>query len=148
DLLGAHRFPLMTSLELPQYRDWLEQRRRLARPGSYFWTWVQTHLQDWVLNVAYPGADRGHFDGPVGPQAAQIRVPTYLALSAGCRGLGFWSDRFLADSHQGRDRLLTLALLNQELAMLEPLLLGVTETPVWLSWPNVSAPEVQAAVIR
>ena len=36
-----------------------------------------------------------------------------------------WSDRFLADSHQGTDRLLELALLNQELRMLEPLLLDV-----------------------
>src|SRR5205085_1343748 len=98
----------MTSLELPQYRDWLEQRRRLARPGTFFWTWVQTHLQDWFLNLAYPDADHGHFDEPIGPQGEQVRLLTYLALSAGCRGLGFWSDRFLADSHQGRDRLLTL----------------------------------------
>jgi hypothetical protein len=145
DLLAAHRFPLMTSLELPQYRDWLEQRRRLARPGTFYWTWVQNHLQDWFVNLAYPDADRGRFDEPIGPQAEQVRLLTYLALSAGCRGLGFWSDRFLADSHQGRDRLLTLALLNQELTLLEPLLLGMVEAPVWI---DTSIPEVKAAVVR
>ena len=106
DLLASHRFPLNTSLELPQYRDWLNSRRQLDRFGSFFWTWVQTHLQDWFLNIAYPEADRTHFDEPIGPQAEQIRLLTYLALSSGCKGLGFWSDRFLADSHQGQDRLL------------------------------------------
>ena len=60
-------------------------------------------------------ASHNKFDEPIGPQPEQIRLLTYLALAAGCKGLGFWSDRFLADSHQGRDRLLALALLNQEL---------------------------------
>src|SRR5438876_664066 len=69
---------------------------------------------------------------------------TYIALSAGYRGLGFWSDRFLADSHQGRDRLLTLALLNQELLLLEPLLVSAKE-PLWR---NTSIPEVKAAIFH
>jgi hypothetical protein len=145
DLLSAHRFPLMTSLELPQYRDWLNSRRQLDKYGSYFWTWVQTHLQDWFVAAAYPEVDNAKFEEPIGPQAEQIRLLTYLALSAGCKGLGFWSDRFLADSHQGRDRLLTLALLNQELQMLEPLVLGVVDTPVWI---DTSVPDVKAAVLR
>ncbi|MFO0808043.1 MAG: hypothetical protein U0746_05430 [Gemmataceae bacterium] len=144
DLLAAHRFPLMTSLELPQYRDWLTQRRLLARPGTFFWTWVQTHMQDWFLRVAYDGG-QGPFEEPVGPQAEQIRLMTYLALSAGCKGLGFWSDRFLADSHQGRDRLLALALLNQELTMLEPLLLSAFDAPIWI---DTSIPDVKAAILR
>ena len=28
DLVGVHRWPLLTGLELTQYRDWLDQRRR------------------------------------------------------------------------------------------------------------------------
>src|SRR5262249_25166207 len=43
---------------------------------------------------------------------------------------------------------LTLALLNQELTLLEPLLLGAVESPVWVEGPNVSVPEVKVAVIR
>jgi hypothetical protein len=163
NLLGVHRWPLMTTLELPRYREWLNQRRLLANPDTYLWTWVQTHLPDWyadlVYNTAEKGSDslnsrgqtpfpqsaKGGFTEPVGPQPEQIRLVTYTALAAGCKGLGFWSDRFLADSHQGRDRLQLLALLNQELEMLEPLLVTVDNAPVWI---DTSVPEVKAAVLR
>jgi len=144
DLMGAHRWPLMTSLELPQYYQWLTQRRRLARSGTFMWTWVQTHLPDWYTTLVYDHPSSTGFDEPVGPQPEQIRLLTYIALAAGCRGLGFWSDQFLADSHQGRDRLLTLALLNMELKMLEPLLVRA-ETPTWIDTSNA---EVKAAVFR
>jgi hypothetical protein len=154
DLVGAHRWPLMTSLELPQYREWLNQRRLLAQPRSTFqWTWVQTHLPDWYTTLVYDRRSdatgkpmtASDFNEPIGPEPEQIRLLTYMALSAGCQGIGFWSDRFLADSHQGRDRLLALALLNQELQMLEPLLLTVIEQPTWI---DTSIGEVKAAVLR
>ena len=156
DLLGVHRWPLMTSLELTQYRDWLNQRRQLAQPGTFFWTWVQTHTPEWYGQVAgeqAPGGDRLTSARAAGsipaapdlpaPQPEQIRLLTYTALAAGCRGLGFWTDQFTADV-QGRDRLLQLAILNQELQMLEPLLV-TAETPQWI---DTSMPEVKAAVMR
>ncbi len=143
-LLGVHRWPLMTGLELPKYREWLNQRRLLARPGAFMWTWVQTHLPDWYTTLVYDRPAAAGFDEPIGPQPEQIHLLTYTAIAAGCRGLGFWSDRFLADSHQGRDRLLALALVNQELKMLEPLL-ATAEEP---SWIDTSLPEVKAAVLR
>ena len=34
-MLGAHRWPLLTGMELTAYRDWLTQRRQLAQPGSF-----------------------------------------------------------------------------------------------------------------
>src|SRR5262249_47539503 len=102
------------------------------------------HLPEWYTTLVYEHDDSKGFDEPVGPQPEQIRLLTYLALAAGCRGLGFWSDRFLADSHQGRDRLHTLALLNQELQMLEPLL-GTAGAARWI---GANLPEVQAAVMR
>lgn len=144
DLVGAHRWPLMTAMELPEYRLWLEQRRRLAPPKTFFWTWVQTHLPDWYTNLIYGNPCASGFHEPVGPQPEQIRLLTYSALAAGCRGLAFWSDRFLADSHQGRDRLLELALINQELQMLDPLL-TTAGTPRWI---GTSVSEVRAAVMR
>jgi hypothetical protein len=143
-LLSVHRFPLNTSLELPQFRTWLSQRLYLARPGTFLWTWVQTHLPDWYTNLIYGRSAAAGFSEPIGPQPEQIRLLTYTALAAGCRGLGFWSDRFLADSHQGRDRLLELALLNQELQMLEPLL-TTADTPEWI---DTSIPDVKAAVMH
>jgi hypothetical protein len=142
-MLGAHRWPLLTGMELTAYRDWLTQRRQLAQPGAYCWTWVQTHVPDWFLTTAYD-REGGGFTEPLGPQAEQIRLMAYAAVGSGYRGLGFWSDRFLADSHTGRDRLLALALLNQELEMLEPILVEGRE-PTWI---DTSRPEVKAAVIR
>lgn len=146
-LLGAHRWPLMTAMELPQYRDWLNQRRLLARPGTFMWTWIQTHLPDWYTSLVYDqtGGRETGFTEPIGPQPEQIRLLAYLAISAGSQGLGFWSDQYLADSHQGRDRLLALALLNQEMQMLEPLLLSIVEPPTWI---DTNRAEVKAAVLR
>ncbi|HZT82133.1 MAG TPA: hypothetical protein VFA26_18040 [Gemmataceae bacterium] len=143
-LLGVHRWPLMTGLELNDYRDWLNQRRLLAPPDTFLWTWVQTHLPDWYTALVYDQPASKKFGEPIGPQPEQIRLLTYTALSAGCRGLGFWSDRFLADSHQGRDRLLAMALLNQELYMLEPLLVAAHT----FSWIDTGLPQVKAAVLR
>lgn len=143
-MLGVHRWPLMTSLELPQYRDWLTQRRQLAQPGTYSWTWIQTHMPEWYSNLVYDKPSAVGFNEPIGPQPEQIRLLTYTALASGVHGLGFWSDRFLADSHAGRDRLLQMALLNMELQMLEPLL-TTSQPPTWIS---TSTKEVQAAVMR
>lgn len=145
-LVGAHRWPLLTGLELTAYRNWLMGRRKLAQPGSFCWTWVQTHLPDWFLEVAYGkgGPTGGPGGEPLGPQAEQIRLLAYTALGSGYHGLGFWSDRFLSDAYTGRDRLLALALLNQELELLEPLLVAGDE-PRWIDTSNVN---IKAAVIR
>ena len=144
-LIGTHRYPLWTSLNFSQYRDWLSQRGRLSKTNSLHWTWIQTHIPDWQTRVIYGKHNSEAFKEPIGPQPEQIRILTYLGLAAGCRGLAFSSDRFLADSHQGRDRLLMLALLNQEIIMLEPLLLSLRETPYWI---ETSDKNVKAAILR
>ncbi len=141
-LMGTHRWPLLTSLELPAYREWLDTRRRLAS-DAYCWTWVQTHLPDWFVRLR--DLDKDSFAEPIGPLPEQIRLLTYTAIAAGYRGLAFWSDRYLADSHQGKDRLLAMALLNQEIQLLERLLLNSEKEPGWV---GTSRPEVQAAVFR
>jgi hypothetical protein len=145
-LIGVHRWPLLTGLELTSYRNWLLARRRLAQPGTFCWTWVQTHLPDWFLQTAYgkDGPGTGADAHPLGPQAEQVRLLAYTAIGCGYRGLGFWSDRFLSDVYTGRDRLLGLALLNQELELLEPLLVS-GEEPKWI---DTSVKEIKAAVIR
>jgi len=143
-MLGMHRWPLYTGMEFTQYRDWLMLRRQFASPGTYTWTWIQTHLPDWYVKTAYrrePGAD---FQEPVGPTPEQVRLMTYIAIGSGMRGIGYWSDKFLADSHSGRDRLLALALLNLEISLLEPLLV-TGEEPRWV---DTSHPQVKAAVLR
>ena len=143
-MLGVHRWPLMTGLELTQYHRWLTQRHQLAQPGTFTWTWVQTHLPDWFTNLVYEKPGAVGFNEPVGPQPEQIRLLAYTAAAAGCRGLGFWSDRFLADSHAGHDRLLQMALLNLEFQLLEPMLVSA-QAPLWAA---TSIPQVRAAVMR
>src|SRR5262245_16483652 len=147
DLIGVHRWPLMTGMELGKYREWLTQRRLLARPGTFMYTWIQTHLPDWYTHLVYDQPPSAGFQEPIGPQPEQIRLLTYGAIASGCRGIAYWSDRFLADSHQGRDRLLTLAMLNQELEMLEPLLV-TADTPRWINTNNQEVKDVKAAVMR
>jgi hypothetical protein len=143
-MIGAHRWPLMTSMELLAYRDWLSQRRLLIGRDAFCWTWIQTHLPDWFMTVAYDRTADGAFTEPIGPHAEQIRLMTFLAIGSGYRGVAYWSDRFLADSHTGRDRLLALALLNHQLKLLEPILVDAEE-PEWI---DTSDPNVKAAVVR
>jgi hypothetical protein len=145
DAIGAHRWPLFTSLSLPQYRDWLAQRRALTGPGKLNWTWVQTHLPEWYIKLNTGLSQCDHFDDPIGPHPEQIRTLTYLAVAAGYRGLGFWSDRFLAESHHGQDRLLEIFQLNAELELLEPVLMKAIEPATWIATDH---PSVFAAVIR
>jgi hypothetical protein len=154
-MIGTHRWPLLTTFELIAYRQWLMQRRALLPADAFCWTWIQTHWPDWFLNTAYERSSNGRFTEPVGPQPEQIRLLCYTALGCGYRGLGFWSDRFLADSHTGRDRLLALALLNQEFRLLEPLLVSVNREPQWIpsylatppGFPDSINPAVMAAVL-
>lgn len=144
NMTGVHRWPLMSTLELPKYREWLELRRNLANPDAYVWTWIQNHVPDWYTRILYDRTGDADFKEPVGPQPEHVQLLAYTALSAGVRGFGIWSDRWLADSHQGRDRLLMCALLNQELEMIEPLIVTAGD-PQWIS---TSSPEVRAAVMQ
>ncbi len=144
-LIGAHRDPLFTSMEPTKYSEWLRQRRNLASLSQFHWTWIQTHMPDWQLRLLYDKSSNDKFTEPVGPQPEQIRMLTYTALGNGCNGIGFWSDRFLADATLGRARLMELALLNQEMEMLEPLMLKMASAPNWIETSN---PNVRAAVIK
>ncbi|MCZ2343099.1 MAG: hypothetical protein LC104_15105 [Bacteroidales bacterium] len=143
--VGTHRWPLFTSLELSRYKDWLTQRKALTSPRNMSWTWVQTHVPEWYVSLNTGKAEVAQFDEPIGPHPEQIRILTYLSLAAGSRGLGYWSDRFLANSHFGRDRLLEIALLNTEIEMLKPVLFSASDPA---KWQGTSNPNVQAAVIR
>lgn len=145
DMVGTARFPLMTSMSLGDYQRWLSQRKSLAVPGTFFWSWVQTHAPAEVVRLAY-GHDLSEraFDLPVGPQPEQIKLATYASIAAGARGVVFTSDRWVGESAKGRARMLQLALLNTELTLIEPFvadgqLVAIQET---------SHPDIEAAVFR
>jgi len=144
EMLGTHRWPLFTGLELSAYRDWLAQRGRLAEPGVYLWTWIQTHMPRWYSNIVYDGQELPAEGEPFGPQPEQVRLLAFTAVAAGYRGVGFWADGVMAKPEDARDRLLSMALLNHELALLEPMLATAQDT-IWLP---TKQPDVKAAVVR
>jgi hypothetical protein len=131
------------------YGDWLEQRKKLTPGRSTYCTWVQHHLPDWyaagVVNRAGGVNPDDGFPDPIGPHPEQIRLLAYIGVACGCRGLGFWSDRYLADSHHGRDRLQQMALLNTELHMLSPVITAAEQEIVWL---DTGHPYVKAALLK
>ena len=123
----------------------MNQRKILAAGSRFMWTWIQTHVPEWQTQLLYGKSTTAGFTEPIGPQPEQIRLLTYLALASGCKGLGFWSDRFLSDALRGKDRWLQLALLNQELDMLAPLLQNLSGD---VRWESSSIPQVKVAVLR
>ena len=123
DVVGAHRWPLFTSLDMGKYRDWLDPAAHADRHQPRHVLDVGAEPPAGLVRRERPGAEADDpFTDPIGPHPEQVRVMAYIALAVGCRGLGFWSDRFLADSHHGRDRLQGMALLNSEIDMLSPVL--------------------------
>jgi hypothetical protein len=107
-MLGVSRHILQTGFSFLQYRDWLIQKRKIARPGCFAWTWVQTEA----------AAGAGTY---VVVEPEQIRLQVYAALSAGCRGIGYWKTTRLDGDRPGRaERRIAISLLNRELDLLAP----------------------------
>lgn len=144
DMIGVRRDPLFTSLELSAYRKWLVERKNIGRPGSLFWTWVQTDVPEGHARLIF-GPSAGHGGKfPLGPQPEQIKLLAVQNLAAGYRGIVYTSDQSLAESSLGRDRLLQIALFNLELSLIEPFLSG-GKPPMIRSSSN---PRVDVAIFR
>ncbi|HQR05793.1 MAG TPA: hypothetical protein PLN21_03170 [Gemmatales bacterium] len=143
EMIGVHRWPLLTTLNPTDYRDWLVSRTRLAQPDAFFWTWVQTHVPEGT-RVMVHGVEKSKTSSDLGPNPGQIRLMSYLALSAGYRGLGFWADDTLNDEKLGKARKLELALLNLQFSLLEPYLATIQD----VQWIKTTDPRIHAAILR
>ncbi len=118
DLLSAYRFPLSSSLEMTDYGTWLRERPRLARPGTPFWTVIQTQPSA-SLREQWNTLAGGQISAGLDPDA--IRMLVYTTIGAGVRGLEFGSHSPLtATDTESKLRALTLAQLNIELELVEP----------------------------
>jgi len=121
-MLGVHRPVVNTSFTPKNYRDWLAERRNLARPGTYLWTWIQTEPPKSVNDAR--AAAGWH---PVVVEPEQLELQVMAALAAGYRGIAYWTNSSLDDDRPGaRERKLMIALLNMRLELLEPLLATAT----------------------
>jgi hypothetical protein len=121
-MMGVSRHMLHTSFSFGQYRDWLIQKRDLAQPGTFLWTWIQTEPAA-IHSEQRQAAGRT----PAVVEPEQIRSQVYAALSAGYRGVGFWKRTALDAKTEGaEERRLAITQLNLELELLTPLLASGT----------------------
>ena len=114
DGVGLTRHPLQTEFELQEYRRFLSQKSQKLRPGTFVTTWIQTEVDP----SNYPA-------GPNGPvpvvEPEQIRQLTWSAICAGMKGIGFWKRTgFDIDAPGAREREMAIAIVNQEISLLEP----------------------------
>jgi hypothetical protein len=117
-MVGVHRAAVHTSFSPKNYRDWLAERRNLAQPGSYMWTWIQTEAPRSVNESRI--AAGWH---PLVVEPEQLESQVMSALAAGYRGVAYWTNTPLDDDRPGsRERKLMIALLNMKLELLEPLI--------------------------
>lgn len=143
DALLAGRPACFAELELPAYAAWLRSRPLLARPGTPLWVTVQTQpdallFQQWQT----AGASADYLDC-VPPE--QIRLLTYLSLTAGARALLFHSRSSLAQEDPAtQQRRLALELMNRELEWIEPFLAGGQ----FLTLVSSNVPEVVGALFH
>jgi hypothetical protein len=118
DGIGLTRHPLQTAFSLHDYRQFLTQKRRLLRPGTFVTTWVQTE----------PEPNGNALPNPLPViEPELIRQLAWTGLSAGARGIGYWKRTSFDDKFIGaKERELAIAITNQEISLLEPWLASWT----------------------
>lgn len=142
DILVCERGPLGTSLELSDYGTWLRERPRLARPGTPFWTAIQTHWSpELVTQLEQFTGGRARwpvdFDG--------LRLLVFTALGAGARGLCFASPtRLDGDDPLAAGRALALERINLELQLVERWAASAS----YVTSVTANLPEIAAAVLE
>ncbi|MCI0492759.1 MAG: hypothetical protein L0Z07_07465, partial [Planctomycetes bacterium] len=115
--------PLCLRMSGIEFDEWLAERRRLAQPGTPFWAAIPTQLGKTASAqaAALLGEPR------LQPIADEQRVDSLVQIAAtrGCRGFVFESDSSLSESDGAtRRRAALLELVNNQLLLLEPWLVG------------------------
>jgi hypothetical protein len=124
DILLHCRQPLGTSFELSHFGPWLDQLNQLARPGTPFWSCIQTEVAPEIqMQVEALTGVEGPM--PARVQAEQVRQLALAAVAAGARGLWFRSTSSLDRSDpETQWRRWVLEWINAELALIEPWAMG------------------------
>jgi|GEM_PF-1070888 len=102
---------------------YLKQRRTLTatnNPNGLFFAWLPATAPAEIKSSIW-GLDTPPAWGVPRIQPEQLRLFTYLALSAGFRGIGFRGDADLT-TEEGRPLLIEMALLNEEIDLCESIL--------------------------
>ena len=118
DLIGIGRHVIGRSDSFGELRNLLFRRRRSGGQLTFPWTWIQiepsSSQQSWrdamKLEQTY-----------VEPE--QIQHQVYAAISAGCKGIGFWKTAALqTDNPRDQETAIAIELACLEIELLEPFL--------------------------
>ncbi len=137
-------------LEILQYltqRKWLTARSNLS---SLFFAWIEATAPEPAARAIWGDDSRPTHGGPsVLPE--QIRMQTYLALSAGYRGVGYLADADLTRP-AGRINLIEMSFLNLEIDLVESILARneeqITQFPVFDPDPPILPTNPSTTVTR
>lgn len=146
-LMGLSRPVLNSSLSYLDYRDWLLERQRLSRPGTFAWTWIQTAPVSEIVK-----SRSSMVQTPVNIHYEQMRLQVFSALASGCRSIGYWTTRSLEDDAPGGlERRLSIKQLNLELLLLGDLLATGElqgQLPVKSKTPLKPGDRIEAAIFK
>ena len=118
DLIGIGRHVIGRSDSFGELRNLLFRRRRAGGQLAFPWTWIQIEpsstQQTWrsAMKLEQPYVE---------PE--QIQHQVYAALSAGCKGIGFWKTAPLQpDNPRDQETAIAIELACLEIELLEPFL--------------------------
>lgn len=134
DIVLVGRNPVNSTLGYAMYGHWLQKIKNIVRDGRPIWTAIPTQHDaklsaQWRQTLqhisGHPRQERDIFEIsreiPDALPVEQLRLMTYVALGAGIRGILFESrGRLDAADQDTVYRAKMLALLNAELALIEP----------------------------
>ncbi len=129
DLIGVRPFGVGSTQEPNEQSIYLSQRRDLTaieNGDALYVAWIEM-APDRALGRAIWGVERPPSYGVPRVQPDQLRQSSYIALAAGCRGLGFDADIDLTKG-AGRALLIEAAILNEEIDLIEWLLADTAKT--------------------
>ncbi|MFK7777800.1 MAG: hypothetical protein QM501_06710 [Gimesia sp.] len=114
-MIGSSPRILNSDINFLDYRNILIEKTRTA-PGRFLWTWIQT--EPTRANARWRKSSN---KSPIVIEPEQIRLQTYAALSAGCRGNGYWTTTRLDDTTApgALERKLAIRQLNLEIDLIE-----------------------------
>jgi len=146
-LMGLSRPVIHGSLGYSDYRNWLIERQRLARPGTFSWTWIQTDPVSEIVK-----SRSALLQSPVHVHYEQMKLQLYSSLASGCRSVGYWSTRSLEEEGPGNiERSQGIKQLNLELLLLEELLATGElqgQLPVRTKTPLKPGDRIEAAIFK
>ena len=116
DFVGIGRHVVGREESFGHLRNELFRRQRVASQMTFPWMWIQTEpsavQQQWRIR---------HGSAMPYVEPEQIMLQAHAALSAGCKGIGFWKTRALqVDQDTDQETQLALELVSLELKLLEP----------------------------